>query len=257
MNTGHPHLYWCLSPNVGDMIGPYLFSKITGRRPIYAVGGATYNHFITVGSILNWANKKSLVWGAGLASWRDEVNSAADIRAVRGPISRLRAVWCGAKCPEVYGDPALLLPKWVAPAKEKRWKTGVVPHYVDLLPAHDWFGKRPGFKVIDPLQPVEDFVASLTACERIISSSLHGLIVADAYGIPNALVRMSDSIGGDGVKYSDYLGSVERHDWQNPPPSVDLRIVPRETLELPFGVAERERVVALQGGLLASCPFRP
>jgi pyruvyltransferase len=47
-------------------------------------------------------------------------------------------------------------------------------------------------------------------CEKIISSSLHGLIISDAYGIPNARVNVSNKLFGGDFKFIDYYKSVDR-----------------------------------------------
>jgi hypothetical protein len=41
-----------------------------------------------------------------------------------------------------------------------------------------------------------------------VSSSLHGIIVAHAFGIPAAWLRWSDKLSGDGVKFRDHAALV-------------------------------------------------
>jgi pyruvyltransferase len=249
------NLVWCLSGNFGDEVGPYLFEKITGKRPVYAQPQPDYEHVVACGSILNWANAKSTVWGAGLASWTDGVPGAGQILAVRGPLSRLRARACGVPCPQVYGDPALLLPRFYKPQPKVEFDFGVVPHYVDLFRAHEWFGGNRAVRIIDPLQPVERVIDQMLSCGAILSSSLHGLIVADAYGIPNAWVRMSSSIGGDGMKYWDYLTSIGRAKMDEPPTPMDWESGARE-LKVPLMVFPDAKCVNLAEGLWNVCPWR-
>lgn len=198
---------WTLSSNVGDNLTPYIIRKLTGSDPVYAMGGADYKHYILSGSMLNHANQHSVVWGAGLASMTDGVHPEVKIHAVRGPISRMRARACDARCPMVYGDPAMILPELYNPKRGKEYGLGVIPHYVDAFRANQWY-LGSSAHIINVLQPVESFVDEVVSCERIISSSLHGLIIAHAYGVPAVWAKLSDSIGGDGTKYRDYYASV-------------------------------------------------
>ena len=57
----------CLSPNFGDALGPWMVEKLSGKKVLFADRDAAYPHHVTIGSILNWANEHSTVWGAGLA----------------------------------------------------------------------------------------------------------------------------------------------------------------------------------------------
>ena len=245
---------WCLSPNFGDAVMPYLFEKITGRRPIYAQPGLDMDHVLLGGSILNWANEHSVVWGAGLASWMDQVPKAKEIRIVRGPLARMRAQSCEVECPEAYGDPALLLPKFYQSIMARKYPVAIFPHYVDLPRAHEMFGER--VKIIDPLQPVEKVIDDIVSCGKIYSSALHGLIVADAYGIDNEWVKLGDSIGGDGMKYADYFISVRRSDMKYLPMPLDWREGQKVVdLEAPCAHADFEGVIQpLQNKLLETFP---
>lgn len=86
---------------------------------------------------------------------------------------------------------------------------GVVAHYVDKEhPSLAALGKDSRYKLIDPLQTPEKVIAEITSSEFVLSSSLHGLIVADSFGIPNMWMPLSNSITGGDYKYRDYYSSI-------------------------------------------------
>jgi len=215
MNTALS-VFWPISNNFGDLIGKYIVEKMTGRKVVYAESQADYEHYIFGGSVLNHGGPKSIVWGAGLGTLTDGVNTAMRICAVRGPYSRGRAMACGAYAPKVYGDPGMLLPRFYQPTSKRQHAIGVVPHYVDQFRAYDRYD---GLKIIDVFQPIEAVIEEINSCERIFSSSLHGIVVAHAYGIPATWVKISDSIGGDGTKFRDYFASVG----MDVPQPIDIR----------------------------------
>ena len=194
---------WTISSNVGDRITPFLIEHIAGVPAIWTKAQPE-KHLLGCGSILNHAQAKNVVWGAGLASFGGGVNAEADIRSVRGPLSRAVAMTCGCLVPDVIGDPALLVSQFIKPNETVPGRIGLVPHYVDQQRAVWWYGDDDRVTIIDVLQSVEDFVADLTTCDFVFSSSLHGLILADAYCIPNARVIMGEDIGGDGMKFFDH-----------------------------------------------------
>jgi len=198
-------VYWTLSPNFGDALGPWLVERMTGKKVTYCDPSWGIEHYVVSGSILNHAKKSSIVWGAGVAGMCDGVDFDVKILSVRGPLSRAKALASNAICPSVYGDPAILLPEYLKPSSRAH-ALGIVPHYVDQY--RTWGRYEGKAHIIDVLSPVEKFVQEVTSCERIISTSLHGLIVAHAYGIPALWMKFSDSILGDGTKYRDYFMSV-------------------------------------------------
>lgn len=213
MSTPIP-MWWPVSNNFGDVIGPYICQKLTGRRVMFTEPNADYQYYVFGGSVLNHVNANAVVWGAGLGSLPDGVNPHCTIKAVRGPLTRARVLGVGRECPAVYGDPGMLLPKFYSPKPLPKKKSGIVPHYVDQYRAFDRYRD-----FIDVFQPIEAVIDEICSYERIYSSSLHGIIIAHAYGIPAAWIKLSDSLGGDGTKFRDYFSSIG----MDVPQPMDLR----------------------------------
>jgi hypothetical protein len=159
-----------------------------------------------VGSIAKIARRRTNVLGSGFIRKNDPVNPYANYKWLRGPLSREKVIAeSGARPPKVYGDAAWLLPTFW-PSSPKKYKLGIVPHYVDYEIAKKIW---PGERIINLLNAdCEAVTAEITECERVISSSLHGLIVAQAYGIPAAHVKLSDKLSGDGFKFYDHYASM-------------------------------------------------
>ncbi len=65
------------------------------------------------------------------------------------------------------------------------------------------------FCIINLADPnIENVINNILSCQYILSSSLHGLIVSHAYGIP-AIYFKKGYIFGDGSKFIDYFQSVD------------------------------------------------
>lgn len=205
---------WCLSLNFGDVITPWLIEKITGSKPIYIDMSDKQDKFVVSGSILNWCDSSCHVWGAGIANSEDIIPKDINILATRGPISAERARECGCSCPQIYGDPALLMPKFYKSNSEKEYKLGIIPHYIDQAFYVTVADRLPPHRMINVFDPIEEVIEAIVSCEVILSSSLHGLIVADAYGVPSYRVKMTNRILGDGTKYQDYFASVELENYK-------------------------------------------
>jgi len=112
------------------------------------------------------------------------------------------------KCPKIYGDPALLIQDYYSPKIKETFKLGIIPHYVD----YDYINykyKNEDVKIINILDPLEKVIDDINSCEYTISSSLHGIIVSQAYGISSMQVMFSNKLAGDGIKFIDYYESVQ------------------------------------------------
>jgi len=148
------------------------------------------------------------VWGSGAfgTETKGNLDPDADYRAVRGPLTRNILRINGIDCPPVYGDPALLVPMFVKMRPEVSHEVGVCARWNEKR----WqeIEEPPGVKLINfGSTNVEAILNDLLACERVVTSSLHGLILADAFGIPSAWLR-SNSPTGLEFKFYDYFLSV-------------------------------------------------
>ncbi len=119
-----------------------------------------------------------------------------DVRAVRGPATRDAA---GLPTETPLGDPGLLAPMLLKgrPKVDARW--GLIPHLVDRrsLAIRQMVERMRHMQIIDLANPdVAQVTREIASCEAVLSSSLHGLIVADALGVPNARLKLSDLVAG-------------------------------------------------------------
>lgn len=176
-------------------------------------------NYLCVGSIITWlTNKNSIIWGSGIQFPTDEIKYKGEVvkpkkvLAVRGPLTRKVLLERGIDCPEIYGDPALLFPKYYHPKIEKKYKCGIIPHFKDKKSKSlNKFINNKDFHIID-IQDFSDwrkFIDDINSCEFIISSSLHGIIIADAYGIPNTWVEF-DRKDLKRFTFQDYYFSVKK-----------------------------------------------
>ena len=214
--------YWENNSNFGDLLNYNLIKFITGRDPVFIGRQDPKEKCFSIGSILVYADRYTHVWGSGLISDYDRslpIEKPKKIYAVRGPMTRQRLMEkLNVNVPEVYGDPAMLLPMFYDPKVDKKHKIGIIPHYVDMK--NPWVSKyrEAGYNVIDMRCKQSDtlsIIKKIKQCDFIVSSSLHGLIMADAYGVKSKWIDFLDDNGnsnvfGAGFKFKDYFMSVNR-----------------------------------------------
>lgn len=233
--------YWGGHKNFGDELSLYLVEKITNRK--FKAASVDDEKLIAIGSLLEnrLLRTKSLVWGTGTLTGTSIVppkkkifplrrfcqttkylisnrfgSNFAKFYAVRGPLTATFVRECGFNCPSVYGDPAVLLPRYFSPSIEKEYNVGLILHHTQ----ENFFDKKIlsdyGIRLISILregnQDIEDFVTEVCSCERIFSTSLHGLIIAQAYGINAQWIRLANfPIHGDEChKFYDYFLGVNQ-----------------------------------------------
>lgn len=246
---------WYEPRNFGDWIGPYLFLKMTGMAPqwVRPRRGVGRPFYITVGSVLRHVTvpDEAIVWGSGIISETDRFARPLETHAVRGPRTRKRMLDLGYECPEIYGDPAVVLPKYFCPQEAAPdYKVGIIPHYMDLSVVRDRVAE--GVLLVDVTQAVEDVIRDIRRCEWSISSSLHGVIVSHAYGVPSVWVDSVTKLHGNGVKFSDYFEGAGLLGVE--PSEVDLSASERD-LAVTRDLATLPDLTRQRAELLASCPY--
>lgn len=192
--------WWPTRPhpgNMGDILTPVILEKLFGVKAQW-VPPDQPGKLICVGSVINKAVSGDVVIGAGIMRAADKLADGVKVLAVRGPRT---AKVCGLDVP--LGDPALLLPRFHGRPVNVTHDISIAPHYVDNdIPRHR--AHTINLLDADPLAVVDD----IRRCRRLVSSSLHGIIVAHAYGIPACWVKYSNKLCGDGSKFADYAESV-------------------------------------------------
>lgn len=215
-DSGPLRLFWWKAvPNFGDLLSAAVVAHLSGREVTHA--GPAQADLFAIGSILqivrrNYTEartfaKTPLVWGSGLlhAVSSNGFLSNVNIALLRGPVT---ADLLGIKT-DRFGDPGLLAADVFASAASKTHQIGLVPHHSQMadpqiaeLAAH-----RDDILLIDPRQEPEVVCRQISACEHIYAASLHGLVTADAYGVPSTWVSPGDQ---GHLKYYDYAAAIGR-----------------------------------------------
>ena len=203
--------------NLGDILSP-IIARHYGSKKVKRISKRNcrkFEHYFMIGSILQRCTSKSIIWGSGLISETAQCNEMPKkVLAVRGPLTREKLIAQGIECPEIYGDPALLLPEIYPDLKRKKqYKLGIIPHFKDKNDPwlKQYFLDDPSVKIIDiqnkyPMKVVDEMLS----CEKIVSSSLHGIIIGDAYGIPSVWIEFEHPFEDGHFKFQDYFTSVGR-----------------------------------------------
>lgn len=199
-NKVNLHWYKLPDPNVqnlGDYLSPVVFKYMLDYFKIdQNITLKKTKHLLGIGSILSQGYQNATVWGSGLLCDNSKKAQLSlrikklDIRAVRGPLTRKALINAGQKCPEKYGDPAILMPLIYEPAKViKRYDVSLILHHthsLSTLTNHD-------IHQINVLTTnYKEFIDEILSSKLIISSSLHGIILAETYGVP-AILLVNDT----------------------------------------------------------------
>lgn len=204
--------------NFGDYLSLKIVERIVGSSVRF------YNKknlrqdrkLLALGSIFYFANENDVVWGAGINGKRPDKKDYSftnlEIKAVRGPLTKIFLKEnFGIECPEIYGDPALLVPYLFPEFKRNENPSRdyiVIPHYLDVK----HFKRSDDDHVVYPTDPWNTVIEMVLDSKFVISGSLHGIIVAEAFGIPARALRISDA--EPIFKYQDYYLGTGRAEFQ-------------------------------------------
>lgn len=194
--------WWDGHPNFGDGLTPWLLQR-HGMLPY--LRPASRADLIGVGSILEMVpeNAMAAIWGSGLMFETPRSFDHATPLAVRGPITRDLLSLPGDT---PLGDPGLLVSRFI-PGPRPTGIVAAVPHghHAVWASAYDRLIERPGVQRVEFNRSVSHVVRTIASAELVVSSSLHGLITADAYGVPAVWAVPTDSERHVAdMKFSDY-----------------------------------------------------
>ena len=160
-----------------------------------------------IGSIIGFGCQNAVVWGSGLLmDYRLYISrmklAKLDVRCVRGPRTREVLISNGVACPEIYGDPAILMPEIYSPQTTKKYKYTLITHF-----SKDNLSYGECNRVSMLTTDYKNVIDEIAASELVISSSLHGIILAETYNVPAILLADSPM---SMFKYEDYYYSTGR-----------------------------------------------
>jgi pyruvyltransferase len=197
--------------NFGDVICPTIIKSLTGENVEYSSENGS---LLSIGSILFIDHPEpKVVWGAGAINETQVAHriSEYEILSVRGPKTRKRVNDLGIYCPEKYGDPAILLPYLFEDEIEEDIEVSIMPHWIDLKDVKNMKGiKKLNINVIDIRSPIDNVIKEIKRSKMLITSSLHGVIVGEAFEKDTRFVRFGNKLTGGYFKFEDYYNSTGR-----------------------------------------------
>lgn len=223
-------VYYAKVPNMGDILNRDIIEKCFG----YEVERRSYltSQVSGIGSGLGnftyedqaWKNvlkavsgvlfPEVYIWGTGFVRYKNAdtrfYKRNTHVCAVRGELSKRRVeVMVGHALDIPTGDAGILASSILDRIPEKRYDVGVIAHYKEQEePAFKRLLERyQNSRFIDVRKTPLEVTKAIAECETVISSSLHGLIIADSLRVPNVHVVVTDRLLGDGFKFDDYYSA--------------------------------------------------
>lgn len=205
--------WWTGVPNFGDLLTPLLIERFAGLKVEWA--SISHATIASVGSILEHIPPLWDGWILGSGKLHEDSRLQImqmgklypKILSLRGPLS-------AKGIPGTYGlgDPGILADELVG-VVEKQWDLGLLPHFSDAELVPKFVKLMPPditIKEIDPQLPPLEVLRQIGACKRMVTSSLHGMILSDAFGIPRR-VEVAPALVKDGgdFKFRDYSASIQ------------------------------------------------
>lgn len=231
-------VYYAKLNNMGDLLNEYIVPKVTGMEiehcenmamfevmGIGSCGGAIWGHKVPTfvdrskdvikKCASHFNSEPCAIWGTGFIEdfadrgiylLRDNTQFIA-LRGARTKETIQKAL--GREISPVLCDGGILSSILIKKSIQKKYMVGLIPHFMEISLIEsrgimEYFKNTyPNGTVIDLRKNPMEVIEEISQCEFVISSSLHGCIVADSFGIPNIRVSFSN-IPGTGYKFDDY-----------------------------------------------------
>lgn len=255
--------YFKERPNFGDLLNIDLFNffnkSTQNNKCIMLAIGSLLDNFL-----FNKKMKKTpvIVYGTGFIKDKTKKDIFAyplKVYACRGynTLKRLKqADNVQVVDNVVVADPGILISK-IFDTKDikKKYKLGIIPHYVDKDNALLNKIKVTNSVVLDVCEAPKTLVKKIAECEYIISSAMHGLIAADSLGIPNIRMVVTDKLTGGDYKFDDYYSAfgISNHN------RINLNEQDITDKDLPFIISHykitQDKVAEMQKKLIDIFPF--
>jgi hypothetical protein len=191
--------------NFGEMLVPEIL-RLAGIEFVHA--GLPESELMLIGSTLSHTEDKysGTILGSGLQFWERKKLEYTKFLCVRGPLTR---ELLGLPHDMPLCDPGLLVSEWGVDETKKYDAYIILLSFIDknsnLL--NYLLVSNPDIHVIDIQQRMDKTLKEIAQSRHIISTSLHGMIAADALGVKNCWIY-SPNVIGYGFKFFDYNLSV-------------------------------------------------
>ena len=209
--------WWNNDINIGDTLSPVICNYLLEKKGINAERSVKKTkHLYALGSVIGHKEFDATIWGSGIIGLTripSIVNNSKyiqyDIRALRGPLSKEIMKSAGYNVEGcALGDPGVLMPLIYSPShRNKKYKYTVIVHHEmesvrNVKSEHFLSVKTKDYK---------GFISQILESEVVISSSLHGIILAESYGIPAVFLMQGKEVENQMFKYYDWYYSTERY----------------------------------------------
>lgn len=204
--------------NLGDYLSKIVVNwmlKNKGLSLETCIGTKDKRNLYAIGSVLLMGYQNATVWGTGLpfepsllrGLFHTRLIRSLDVRAVRGPYTRKALTKLGHKCPGVYGDPVVLMPMiYAQTTTNKTHDYTIIPHFSTY--AETVATKTEDFVLSMHTTNYKSVIDSICRSRVVISSSLHGIILAESYGV--SAIFYQDRPDRFNFKYYDWYESTGR-----------------------------------------------
>lgn len=238
------------SYNLGDSLGEVIVKFLLDKEGIDIDAEVSKTKFLNcVGTNIHGSYQDTTIWGSGTYPtgkvdtflWKLS-RRKLDVRAVRGPLTRKVLLEFGYNCPEIYGDPAILMPLIYNPKIEKKRERLIIPQFINEREFRE--KHTDDYMLSMNTNDYQHVIDEIVSSEIVYTSSLHGIILAETYGIPAIFFRGLP-------KFKDF----KYYDWYESTGRKDIKIAENYEEALTMAPLPLPNLDELVRGLLDSFPY--